>query len=166
MAKWPNAAVCKTAIRGFDSRLRLIMKDKLFFIGLKAFIINNEGKLLVLRGSNKMEVEGLWSLPGGRIQEGEEASLLEDILRREIKEECGDIEVVLGKPFLVWRFYTPTKNIYLTGYRCLYIQGEITLDEEHTEYKWITQQDVEALPFASTYKEIIMDFFNERNLLK
>ena len=23
VAKWPNAAVCKTAIRGFDSRLRL-----------------------------------------------------------------------------------------------------------------------------------------------
>jgi 8-oxo-dGTP diphosphatase len=142
------------------------MEDKLFFVGLKAFIVNSEGRLLVLRGSHKMEVEGLWGLPGGRIQEGEEATTLEDILRREIKEECGDIEVAIGKPFLVWRFYAPTKNIYLTGYYCIYTQGEVTLSEEHTEYKWIAQQDIAILSFANTYKEIITDFFNKRNLLK
>ncbi len=31
VAKWPNAAVCKTAIRGFDSRLRLLF-TKLDFV--------------------------------------------------------------------------------------------------------------------------------------
>jgi len=135
------------------------MKDKLYFIGLKAFIVNDAGHLLVLQGSRSMKPEGLWGLPGGRIMEGEEAIPLPAILKREISEECGSIEVEIGEAFTHWRFFTAEKSIFLLGYRCTYTSGEVQLSKEHSSYRWVTEQDIESMPFIDGYKDVIISFF-------
>jgi 8-oxo-dGTP pyrophosphatase MutT (NUDIX family) len=58
----------------------------------KAFITKN-GKLLVIRRAASDPVNPLrWEVPGGRIEPGE---LLDDCIRREVREEVG-LEIVPG----------------------------------------------------------------------
>jgi 8-oxo-dGTP diphosphatase len=144
-------------MQGFDSPLRLNMKqDKMYFIGLKAFVVKNKC-VLILQGSNKMEREGLWGLPGGRIQDGEEDKTLQEILLREVHEECGENFVIsIGSPSEAWRFEIPGKNIVLIGYMCKYESGEVILSPEHKDYKWLSKNDsIGAFEFVPGYKEVI-----------
>lgn len=162
VAKWSNAAVCKTVIRGFKSHPCLTMKDKLYFVGLKAFIVNEKQELLILQGSSKMKPEGLWGLPGGRIMESEEQVPLTTILAREINEECGSIIVDIGQVCAHWRLHREDKAIFLVGYTCTYKGGVVELSHEHATYKWVTSDQVSNLPFVDGYKEVIISFFKNR----
>ncbi len=69
-------------------------------------IVVRDGKLLMVRRATP-PAEGLWTVPGGRVEKGE---YLADALRREVCEETGiDVEVgqllgileVLGDPHFV-----------------------------------------------------------------
>jgi 8-oxo-dGTP pyrophosphatase MutT (NUDIX family) len=129
-----------------------------FDVGLKAFI-EREGKLLVVRESNG----GKWEVPGGRIDVGEEELAMHDILRREIDEELGkDFQLTMGEPFTSWiRPWTPPKTglVYLTGYRCSYVSGEIIISHEHTETRWIAKTDIDMIEWAPGYKEAAQKFW-------
>lgn len=69
--------------------------EKLFYLGVKALIRNNLGQVLLLQ-IRKGE-RTYWDLPGGRINEGEQAL---EALAREVNEETGieniDHEKLLG----------------------------------------------------------------------
>lgn len=136
------------------------MENKLFFVGLKAFVLNDKKELLILQGSSQMEKPGIWGLPGGRIMESESQISLTDILLREIKEECGELEVNIYEPCATWRFENETKSIFLVGYKSEYVSGEITLKEEHVAFKWIKKEDLDNLVFIDGYKEVIVNYFN------
>ena len=51
----------------------------------------DEGRLLMVQRANEPK-KGLWSLPGGRVEQGE---FLADALKREIREETG-LEIEVG----------------------------------------------------------------------
>lgn len=58
-------------------------------IGVGAIVVHDGALLMVQRGHNPGA--GLWSIPGGRLEQGE---LISDALVREVREETGiDIEV-------------------------------------------------------------------------
>lgn len=102
-------------------------------------------------------------MPGGRIDVGEEGISLKDILRREIDEELGkDFRVIMSEPFTTWiRSWTPPKVgfVYLTGFRCSYVSGEITISDEHTETRWIAKTDIDMIEWAPGYKEAALKFW-------
>lgn len=60
MAKWSNAAVCKTAIRGFDSHSDLINFRLIFALltGQKNGA-DSQGRFLVDRGFSQQNAQGL-----------------------------------------------------------------------------------------------------------
>ena len=65
------------------------MYPKKPLVGVGATVFRNDQVLLIRRGNPPLY--GDWSLPGGRVKEGED---LKKALRREIREECSiDIEV-------------------------------------------------------------------------
>ena len=58
------------------------MVEQKFHIGVKAFIRNADGQLLISKGAPPRN----WDIPGGRIEEGEG---IKEALRREVAEELG-----------------------------------------------------------------------------
>lgn len=132
---------------------------QLFYVGLKAFIVY-KGKLLILQGSAKMEKEGLWGLPGGRIDATEINTPEEDVLLREIQEECGNIKVSIGQPFTTWKWSSPKGEIFLVGYKAEFLGGEINLAPEHKQYYWLDpKEDLSQFNFVPGYKEQIVKYF-------
>lgn len=59
-------------------------------VAVGAIVVDGERILLIQRGHPPGE--GLWSIPGGRVELGE---TLPEALRREIQEECG-LEIAVG----------------------------------------------------------------------
>ena len=133
--------------------------DKQFYVGQKAFI-ERDDKVLVLNDP----ILGL-DYPGGKIQEGETDWV--QALKREVREETG-LEITVGDPFVTWHYKVPTgphrnagKDIFLVGYLCKYVSGEVTLSTEHNGFEWVDRDT--HLKFADNntgYFEALTFYFS------
>lgn len=113
--------------------------ENYFGVATKAIIKNQEGKYLVLFKSaiediNPNEID----IPGGRLEFGED---IEEGLKREIREEI-NLTVKIEKPSRVWSLLKD--NLHLVGITFLatYIEGDISLSEEHDSYRWVTKEEI------------------------
>ena len=139
--------------------------DALFCVGQKAFI-EKDGKVLILNDPG----EGL-DFPGGKIQDGEakdgDASSLFRSLQREVREETG-LEIEVGNPFVVWYHEFPKnhrnypKVVYLVGFKCRYVSGEIKLSDEHNKFKWVDKNDYIEVDDGSDYFDALKKYFEQR----
>ena len=132
-------------------------KDKLFYVGQKAFI-EKDGKVLVLFEPNL-------DIPGGKIQEGEGNSLesLREAIKREVKEET-DLEIEVFDPFFVWTVVSTQylgETIYRIGFRCKYISGEVKLSDEHDNFKWVDKNDYKELNDNSDNFKALEKYFEK-----
>ncbi len=120
--------------------------------------------LVTKRASHKKAWPGKWTVPGGGLEVSDYQSLapsyqtggnpqwygvLERALRREIREEVGleveDIRYLLDlaatheglAPLLVLSMY------------CRYVSGEVELDEDATEFAWVTAAEVGQYDFIA-----------------
>lgn len=83
---------------------------------------------------------GVWDLPGGKIDVSDQS--LEEALAREVKEEIGDVRYgTVGVIGVQMADYLKGKAL-LVGYLGIYDSGDIVLSSEHTEYNWVTLDDV------------------------
>jgi 8-oxo-dGTP pyrophosphatase MutT (NUDIX family) len=116
-------------------------------VSLKALIENEHGEVLVLNALSDGTFAGYYDLPGGRIDTDEFAVPLLDILRREIREEVGDIDIELSEaPVAVGKHLLsaeseqrqgePLRILYLL-FRARYVGGAITISDEHSGFRWL-----------------------------
>src|SRR5690348_17307163 len=121
------------------------MQDQLFYVGQKAFI-EKDGKVLVLKHAHGLD------FPGGKIQAGHLD--FENELKREVREETG-LEIEVGEAFNVWHTKFPKNghNIYLVGFKCKYLTGEVKLSEEHTDFSWIDESQLASFSDSEQYFE-------------
>ena len=96
------------------------------------------------RADTKKFLPGLFELPGGHIDFDEE---LIDGLRREIKEEF-NMSVHVGDPFAAFTYKNHIKGSHTVEviYFAQFAEPieQITLNpEDHSEYKWLTMEDVQ-----------------------
>ncbi len=110
--------------------------------------------LITKRAMHKIVMPGKWTIPGGGLHVNDYINTpsstagakqwygaLEKSLRREIKEEVG-LEV--GKlEFLVdLTFIRPDGvPVICFSYFAPYINGEVKLDEDTTEFRWVTLEE-------------------------
>ena len=131
------------------------IKDKeLHRIAITAIIYNKDRKFLITKRSLKKKAfPGKWTVPGGGLstddyvntppstKAGQWYYSVEKTLRREVKEE---VNVEIGKPqyLLDLTFIIPdgTPCMVLSFY-APYDSGEVKLDEDSTDYKWVTADD-------------------------
>lgn len=109
------------------------------YVTQKAVIFNERGQVLLVRSSSSYP----WSIPGGRLESGEDA---EAALAREIREET-DLEVEVQRPVHVmtdvWHSGTG-ESMYAVVYRCETSDTGVTLNHEHEEYTWVRPPDAKT----------------------
>lgn len=99
----------------------------------------NEKILLMKRADSKKMMPGRWEFPGGGVEEDETP---EEAALRELEEETGleeemsvrgesaEIDTVHGR-LRIFPFLVET------------VEGKIALSREHTDYKWISKDELE-----------------------
>lgn len=137
-----------------------------FLVSLKALLRNREGKYLLLKSAlleanDKVQ----WGLPGGLLEKGE---TLAEGLRREVHEETG-LSIEIGRPiantFFERKFTfrdgrTMEATVVSLIYECETDGSAVQLSEEHTDYKWMTENEVCQLDFEQNVNlEKIIDYF-------
>lgn len=96
------------------------------------------------RAASKKFLPGVFELPGGHIEFGEE---IVAGLRREIREELG-MEVVVGDPFAAFTYANEVKGshsievVYFARFEGG-IEGVALDPEDHSEYRWISEGEVD-----------------------
>lgn len=111
----------------------------MFRVLTKALIRKGE-EVLLLKRKNGSFGSGLWDIPGGKLEFGE---LPIEGLTREIFEETS-LRVKIIRPLSVSSGINETENKqYITiVFLCDYKSGDIQLNDEHSEYKWVNINNI------------------------
>ena len=111
-------------------------------VGASAVIFNDAGQVLLTRRSDN----GLWCVPGGHMDMDE---TIQRTAIREAKEETGldvEIEQLSGMYNVQYPAdYFPERKkrpVFVVTFRCKVIGGELTLNDEVTEFGWFDPQDL------------------------
>jgi len=130
-------------------------------IVMTCIIYNDEGKFLVTKRSEKEKAyPGKWTVPGGGLEPDDYIDtpkttkdawyfVVEKALRREVKEEVG---VEIEKPeYLVDMIFIRPDNVpvLILSYFAKYKSGEVVLEEDDTEFRWVTSgeaKEVDLIP--------------------
>lgn len=122
-------------------------KEKLFWVGIKALIENDEGKFLLLYspGWKQQSIKPHWDIPGGRIEEGQTA---QEALKREVEEETGVVSIENSDFFtsVISRHEIDlegcTIGLVLMIYKVKIPENSrIKLSDEHTEFEWVDKKE-------------------------
>ena len=108
--------------------------------------IFKDGYLLLVRRAHDPG-RGRWSVPGGRVEHGES---LEQAVHREVAEETGlhiDIISLAGIREVLPRDGALGHYVVLS-YAATWRGGEVMLNDEHDDFKWIAPDDLD--PVAAT----------------
>lgn len=133
-----------------------------FMVAVGAVITNIEGKILLIKRSQKLDWHpGEWEIMYGRIAQHEDP---QSGLIREVGEELG-ITVVVGAPLSCWHIYrgheeTAENELIGITYVASTDQLDIKLSDEHEEYCWVTPTEALELIKVVGIKRDINAFIN------
>lgn len=143
------------------------MTDILQRVAAKALIMNDEGKVLILREADTYEEGtkiGKYGLPGGRIDPDEKFF---DGLAREVQEETG-LEVKPLKPLYVGEWFPTIKGIqnHITAifYACQAVTTDVQLSEEHDHYEWIEPERYTDFEMMEPDDDVVRAWIRERTV--
>lgn len=117
-----------------------------------AGVLFERGRVLLTQRKKGAHLEGLWELPGGKIDPDEDPR---DALVRELREELG-IEVEVGAPIEVTSWRYPEKRVLLLFF-------EVTRKPESPEPSiidvadliWATRADLDRLQFPPADVDVV-----------
>ncbi len=113
---------------------------------IRLIIPNEAAKALILCRQNTSYSEGLWNLPGGKVDYGR---LVEDEVRKELMEETS-----LACTSMRFLFYQDSLPLEPGGMHCinLYfecsVEGSFNLNEESSRFAWIGPEDLSRFPLT------------------
>ena len=116
--------------------------------GTKSILVK-DGKVLLMRRSNYDGYRaGEWDIPGGRIDAAEG---YEEGHKREVFEET-KLAIEIISELNRWKVERPDgKHIGVT-YISRHVSGEVVLSNEHTEYMWVSPEEVQTMEVADWIK--------------
>ncbi len=127
-----------------------------------ALIHNAAGEVLMIR-THKWS--GKWGIPGGKIRVGESS---EDALRREIREETAldiaDIRLVIVQDCIDSPEFMRQEHFILLNYTARSLRGEVTLNDEAEEFRWLPPAAALALDLNHPTRVLLVEAM-ERGLI-
>jgi mutator protein MutT len=118
--------------------------------------INEKNEILLIKRADDDSHGGLWSIPGGAIEKGE---TIEEGLEREVKEEINS--KIINRNYFKSFYYEYKENLHVrAAYFYGNITGEIKINEESSDYKWFSFQEIlsNSFEFAFNQKKVLKDF--------
>lgn len=116
-----------------------------------AGIIYVDGKYLIGLRLPSGEMGNRWEFPGGKVDQGETA---ETAILREFREEMG-ISVTIGECITSVLFANKKGESTLCAYQVFIPDSPHIILTEHSEIKWASMEEIEALPFVDSDKLLI-----------
>lgn len=121
-------------------------------------------KILILkRSETKQFAPGQWEIVLGRLKQFESPK---EGIKREISEETGLEDSLIKRVINTghhFRGENIPKNEHITiNFWCQTDNDEISISDEHTEYKWVNPEEALETIQIPSLKEIIEDFINEK----
>ncbi|MQA82668.1 MAG: NUDIX domain-containing protein [Streptosporangiales bacterium] len=107
-------------------------------------VVDDGARLLLVR-RGRPPGEGLWSLPGGRVEPGESDA---EAVVRELHEETG-LAVSPGALVGTVERDAPGGDTYvIRDYRCTVVGGTLAAGDDARDARWVPYADVPALPLT------------------
>ena len=119
-------------------------------------IVITEGRVLLVKRSRPPS-EGLWAIPGGRVELGE---TLQQAAEREIIEETG-LTIRAGDP--VYTFDVIERDdagrirfhYVIVDFMADYLSGKLNPSDDASEARWVTPEELEGLPMNETTRKVL-----------
>lgn len=124
------------------------------------FLFNNGKTLIVKRSANEKFLPEYWELPGGKVDFGEDPA---EGLVREYMEEVG-LTIIVHNPFRTFSYVSSDGNRHTVEiiYACEFSNTqEIQLSSAHTEFKWITVEEIDTYKISDEMKISIKMGFDQ-----
>ena len=121
-------------------------------IRVAAALIQNGGQYLVTQRPPGSHLELFWEFPGGKCEEKE---LLEDCLKRELKEEL-DIDVAVGSCIKSTTHEYSDRTVELHFFDCEWTGGELKAKECHG-IQWLYPREMEPDQFPPADQLLIQE---------
>jgi 8-oxo-dGTP diphosphatase len=114
---------------------------------------DEEGRLLVVRRGRPPGV-GLWSIPGGRVEPGEDDATA---VARELAEETG-LNVEVGG--LIGSVDRPGDGVTyeIHDYAATAVGGTLRAGDDAADVRWVTAAELQALPTSPGLVEALVDW--------
>lgn len=122
----------------------------LFHVTVKG-VIMNENRFLVLKKVKPSKDQfGYWELPGGGMEFDETPV---EAMRREAKEETG-LDIIVDNSISTFHVGKDERQIVGIIFCCHVLNPQVVLSSEHTEYRFVSQQEAKELLAPKIYHDI------------
>lgn len=121
-------------------------------ISQKAIIKKDNTYLILLRSPQSSVFPDHWDFPGGRLDENES---LEEGLKREVKEET-ILDIEIGDKIFEYDMLVVDRPTKFYIYDITTYLGDVKLSKEHTEYRWVTKEELvnlQTFPYIKPFLE-------------
>ena len=100
--------------------------------------------VLLAKRKGEQDYDGTFSFVGGKMEVTDESIIAG--LSREKNEEIGNCKILINPKFSTNLFFIKKDNskMVLPHYYAIYQEGEIILNEEYSEYKWVPLEELNS----------------------
>jgi mutator protein MutT len=119
-------------------------------VGVSAVVFDDDGRVLVVE-RGKPPAEGSWSVPGGRLEDGE---TMAEGVAREVKEETG-LEVEVGALIEVLERTSGERRYRIHPHVARVTGGTMVAGSDARAARWVTDDELAALPTTEGLAEVV-----------
>ncbi|HUQ04367.1 MAG TPA: NUDIX hydrolase [Kofleriaceae bacterium] len=119
-------------------------------VGVSAVVFDDAGRVLVVE-RGKPPAEGMWSVPGGRVEPGE---TLAEGVAREVREETG-LDVEVGPLIDVLERASGDRHYQIHPHVARLTGGTLVAGSDARAARWVTDDELAALPTTEGLADVI-----------
>lgn len=112
-------------------------------------VIEDDRMLLVKRG--REPGKGLWAVPGGKVEWGEE---MKEAARREVLEETG-LVVEIGDIVWVGEAIGDDHHLVLIDFAARAVGGTLAAADDAEDVRWVPIAEADQLPLTTTMYDLV-----------